>query len=119
VPQAISVSNTSDSVVQYLGIVTTKTGGDLYLVNSSTIRVVGSTILPAPPPLPPTDKSQFIVVINTTYLPNNVITSVSQNGTDELECISPTSFSIEEMTLAIELKLPSATSFFKFSIWNI
>jgi hypothetical protein len=82
VPQAISVSNTSDSVVQYLGIVTTKTGGDLYLVNSSTIRVVGSTILPAPPPLPPTDKSQFIVVINTTYLPNNVITSVSQNGTD-------------------------------------
>jgi hypothetical protein len=30
-----------------------------------------------------------------------------------------TSFSIEEITLAIELKLPSATSFFKFSIWNI
>jgi archaellum component FlaG (FlaF/FlaG flagellin family) len=29
-----------------------------------------------------TDKTQFNVVVNTTYIPNNLITSVTQNGSN-------------------------------------
>ena len=65
-----------------LGSISTKSGAGLSLANSSTIKVLNSSILTAPSPLPPTDKTQFNVVVNTTYIPNNLITSVTQNGLD-------------------------------------
>ena len=80
--QTINVANTSNEVVNYLGSIVTKYDNELTLVNSSTIRVLNSTIAVAPPPLPPTDKTQFTVVVNTTYIPNNLITSVTQNGSN-------------------------------------
>jgi hypothetical protein len=81
--QTIAVTNTSNEVVQYLGSVVTVSGvGNLSIVGSNTIRVIGATIATAPPPLPPTDKTQFSVVINTTFIPNNLITSVAQNGSN-------------------------------------
>lgn len=82
-PQTISVTNTSNAVVNYLNTVTTKTGAsELAVVNATTLRVLNSTIAVAPSPLPSTDKTQFNVVINTTYIPNNLITSVTQNGSN-------------------------------------
>jgi hypothetical protein len=80
--QTIAITNTSNAVVEYLGSIVTKYDGELSLVNNSTIRVLNSTIANAPAPLPPTDKTQFNVVINTTYIPNNLITSVTQNGSN-------------------------------------
>jgi len=81
--QTITISNTSSEVVQYLGSVVTLSGNtNLSLVGGNTIRVIGATIATAPEPLPPTDKTQFSVVINTTFIPNNLITSVTQNGSD-------------------------------------
>jgi hypothetical protein len=80
--QTIAITNTSNEVVTYLGSVVTKYDNELSLVNTSTIRVLNSTIALAPAPLPPTDKTQFNVVINTTYIPNNLITSVTQNGSN-------------------------------------
>ena len=80
--QSISITNTSNATVLYLGSISTKSGAELSLVNSSTIRVLNNSILAAPAPLPPTDKTQFNVVINTTYIPNNLITSVTQNGSN-------------------------------------
>ena len=50
------------------------------IVNYNTLHVLNSTITPAPPPLPPTDKTAFDVVVNATYIPNNLIISVTQNG---------------------------------------
>jgi len=81
-PQAITVASASNDVVIYLATIVTKTGGDLVVVNNNTLRVLNSTIYTAPSPLPPTDKSQFNVVINNTYLPNNLLTSVTQNGSN-------------------------------------
>ena len=81
-PQAITVASASNDVVIYLATIVTKTGGDLVVVNNNTLRVLNSTIYAAPSPLPPTDKSQFNVVINNTYLPNNLLTSVTQNGSN-------------------------------------
>jgi len=78
--QTIDITNTTNEVVQYLGNLVTKTGDDLTLINENTIRVLNSTIAKAPSPLPPTDKSQFNIVINTTYVSNNLITFVTQNG---------------------------------------
>lgn len=81
--QTITISNTSSEVVQYLGSVVTKAGvGDISVIGGNTIRVLGATIATAPAPLPPTDKTQFNVVVNTTFIPNNLITSVTQNGSD-------------------------------------
>jgi hypothetical protein len=80
--QTIDITNTTNEVVQYLGNLVTKTGNDLTLTNENTIRVLNSTIAQAPSPLPPTDKSQFNIVINTTYVSNNLITSVTQNGSN-------------------------------------
>ena len=80
--QTINIANTSNEVVTYLGLTVTKYDNELTLLNSSTIRVLNSTIAAAPAPLPPTDKTQFIVVVNTTYIPNNLITSVTQNGSN-------------------------------------
>jgi hypothetical protein len=80
--QTINITNTSNAVVAYLGSVVTKYDGDLTVVGNNTIRVLNSTIATAPSPLPPTDKTQFNVVVNTTYLPNNLITSVTQNGSN-------------------------------------
>jgi len=80
--QTINIANTSNEVVTYLGLTVTKYDNELTLPNSSTIRVLNSTIAAAPAPLPPTDKTQFIVVVNTTYIPNNLITSVTQNGSN-------------------------------------
>ena len=80
--QSITISTASNEVVTYLGSVITKSGGDLSIVGGNTIRVSGATIATAPAPLPPTDKTQFNVVINTTFVPNNLITSVAQNGSN-------------------------------------
>ena len=80
--QTIDITNTTNEVVQYLGNLVTKTGDDLTLINENTIRVLNSTIAQAPSPLPPTDKSQFNIVINTTYVSNNLITFVTQNGSN-------------------------------------
>ena len=80
--QTINIVETPNEALTYLGTIVTKTGADLSLPNSSTIRVLNSTIYAAPSPLPPTDKSQFDVVINTTYIPNNLILSVTQNGSN-------------------------------------
>jgi hypothetical protein len=81
--QTITISNTSNEVVQYLSSVVTVSGvGSLSIVGSNTIRVIGATIATAPTPLPPTDKTQFSVVVNTTFIPNNLITSVAQNGSN-------------------------------------
>ena len=79
----ISYVNTTNAVVDYLAAFVTKNGpGELAVINSTTIRVLNSTIAVAPSPLPPTDKTQFSVVINTTYIPNNLIVSVTQNGSN-------------------------------------
>jgi len=73
----------TNEVVTYLAVNTTLAGaGNISLPNSSTIRVLNQTIATAPPPLPATDKTQFMVVVNTTYIPNNLITSVTQNGSN-------------------------------------
>lgn len=79
----ISYVDTTNAVVDYLALVVTKNGpGELAILNSNTIRVLNSSIAVAPSPLPITDKTQFNVVINTTYIPNNLITSVVQNGSN-------------------------------------
>lgn len=79
----ISYVNTTNAVVDYLASMVTKNGpGDLDILNSNTIRVLNSSIAVAPDPLPATDKTQFNVIINTTYIPNNLITSVTQNGSN-------------------------------------
>lgn len=78
--QNIDIVDASNAVVAYLAGIVTKTNGDLQIVNYNTLRVLNSTITPAPSPLPPTDKTAFDVVINATYIPNNLITSVTQNG---------------------------------------
>jgi hypothetical protein len=80
--QSIYVTNTSNQVVNYLASIVTKTDGDLTVVGGNTIRVLNSSIAIAPPPLPATDKTQFDIVINTTYLPNNLLLSVLPNGND-------------------------------------
>ena len=80
--QSYTVDMTNE-VVTYLAVNTTLAGaGNISLPNSSTIRVLNQTIATAPSPLPPTDKTQFMVVVNTTYIPNNLITSVTQNGSN-------------------------------------
>jgi hypothetical protein len=77
----ISYVDTTNAVVDYLASMVTKTGpGELAIPNATTVRVLNSTIAVAPDPLPATDKTQFTVVINTTYIPNNLIVSVTQNG---------------------------------------
>ena len=77
----ISYVNTTNAVVDYLASIVTKNGpGELVILNSNTIRVLNSSIAVAPDPLPATDKTQFNVIINTTYIPNNLIVSVTQNG---------------------------------------
>ncbi len=78
--QSIEIVNASNAVVAYLAGIVTKTGADLQIINTNTLRVLNSTITPAPSPLPPTDKTAFEVVINATYIPNNLIISVTQNG---------------------------------------
>jgi len=78
--QSVYVTDTSSQVVGYLASLVTKTDGDLSIVGGNTIRVLNSSIAQAPSPLPPTDKTQFNVVINTTYLANNLLSSVTQNG---------------------------------------
>ena len=80
--QSIEIVNASNAVVAYLAGIVTKTGNDLQIVNANTLRVLNSTITPAPTPLPPTDKTAFDVVVNATYIPNNLIISVTQNGSD-------------------------------------
>jgi len=80
--QSIEIINASNAVVAYLAGIVTKTGANLQIVNGNTLRVLNSTITPAPSPLPPTDKTAFDVVINATYIPNNLIVSVTQNGSD-------------------------------------
>ena len=80
--QSYTVDMTNE-VVTYLAVNTTLAGaGNISLPNSSTIRILNQTIATAPSPLPPTDKTQFMVVVNTTYIPNNLITSVTQNGSN-------------------------------------
>ena len=81
-PQTIVVATASNDVVIYLATIVTKTGGNLFIVNNNTLRVLNSMIYAAPSPLPPTDKSQFSVVINNTYLPNNLLISLTQNGSN-------------------------------------
>jgi hypothetical protein len=78
--QTSTVVDMTNEVVTYLATIVTKTGANLSLPSNNTIRVSNSTIYTAPAPLPATDKTQFFVVINTTYIPNNLITSVTQNG---------------------------------------
>ena len=78
--QNIEIVDASNAVVAYLSGIVTKTGADLQIINYNTLRVLNSTITPAPSPLPPTDKTAFDVVINATYIPNNLIVSVVQNG---------------------------------------
>jgi len=78
--QNISIVDASNAVVAYLAGIVTKSGNDLQIVSANTLRVLNSTITPAPSPLPPTDKTAFEVVINSTYIPNNLIVSVTQNG---------------------------------------
>jgi len=78
--QTSNIVDMTNEVVTYLATVVTKSSASLSLLNSSTIRVLNSTIYAAPSPLPPTDKTQFFIVINTTFIPNNLITSVTQNG---------------------------------------
>jgi len=78
--QNIEIINTSNAVVTYLATMVTKTGANLQIVNYNTLRVLNSTVYTAPSPLPATDKTQFNVIINTTYIPNNLIISVTQNG---------------------------------------
>ena len=80
--QTLNVIDMTNEVVTYLATLVTKTGASLSLPSSNTIRVLNTTIYAAPAPLPPTDKTQFNVVVNTTYIPNNLITSVTQNGLD-------------------------------------
>jgi hypothetical protein len=80
--QTINIVSTPNEALAYLGTIVTKTDGDLSLVSGNTVRVLNSTIYPAPAPLPPTDKSQFEIIINTTYVPNNLISSVTQNGSN-------------------------------------
>ena len=80
--QTINIVETPNEALTYLGTIVTKTGADLALPSNNTIRVLNSTIYAAPSPLPTTDKSQFDVVINTTYIPNNLILSVTQNGSN-------------------------------------
>ena len=80
--QNIEIVDASNAVVAYLAGIVTKTDGDLQIVNYNTLRVLNSTITPAPSPLPPTDKTAFEVVVNATYIPNNLITSVTQNGSN-------------------------------------
>ena len=80
--QSVLVTNTSNQVVNYLASIVTKTDGDLSVINASTLRVLNSSIAVAPAPLPATSKADFDVVINTTYIPNNLITSVTQNGSN-------------------------------------
>jgi hypothetical protein len=78
--QSIYVTNTSNQVVNYIANISTKSDGDLAIVSGNTIRVLNSSIAIAPHPLPVTDKTQFNVVINTTYLANNLLLSIAQNG---------------------------------------
>jgi hypothetical protein len=78
--QNIEIVDASNAVVAYLAGIVTKTEGDLQFMSYNTLRVLNSTITPAPPPLPPTDKTAFNIVINATYIPNNLIVSVTQNG---------------------------------------
>ena len=52
------------------------------LISNNTIRVLNSTIYAAPSPLPSTGKTNFEVIINATYIPNNLILSVTQNGSN-------------------------------------
>jgi len=80
--QTITTVDMTNEVVTYLATLVTKTGASLSLPSNDTIRVLNTSIYPAPAPLPPTDKTQFFVVINTTYIPNNLIVSVTQNGSD-------------------------------------
>lgn len=80
--QSVNITDTSNEVVQYLASNTTISSGDLAIVSSNTLRVLNATIAVAPPPLPATSKENFTVIINTTVLPNNLITSVTQNGSN-------------------------------------
>lgn len=81
-PQTVNVVDMTNEVVTYLATLITKTGANLTLPANNTIRILNTNIYAAPAPLPPTDKTQFFVVINTTYIPNNLIVSVTQNGPD-------------------------------------
>ena len=78
----VSYVNTTSPVVAYLAKAVTKADGDVTVSSNNTIRVLSSTISIAPSPLPATDKTQFNVLINGQVVPNNYITSITQNGSN-------------------------------------
>ena len=80
--QTINIVETPNEALIYLSTIVTKTGANLSLPSNNTIRVLNSTIYAAPSPLPSTGKTNFEVIINATYIPNNLILSVTQNGSN-------------------------------------
>jgi|LakMenE18May11ns_1017448.scaffolds.fasta_scaffold9952193_5 hypothetical protein len=80
--QTINIVETPNEALIYLSTIVTKTGANLSLPSNNTIRVLNSTIYAAPSPLPSTNKTNFEVIINSTYIPNNLVLSVTQNGSN-------------------------------------
>jgi len=75
--QKISYVNTTNAVVSYLATNNIVVGDSL---TSNTITVNNQTILQAPSPLPATNISNFVVVLNGQLIPANYVTQIAQVG---------------------------------------
>ena len=94
--QKISYVNTTNAVVSYLATNNIVVGDSL---TSNTITVNNQTILQAPSPLPATNVSNFVVVLNGQLIPANYVTQIAQIGNNVVVTIDSTGAGYGNLTV--------------------
>jgi hypothetical protein len=94
--QKISYVNTTNAVVSYLATNNIVVGNSL---TSNTITVNNQTILQAPSPLPATNVSNFVVVLNGQLIPANYVTQIAQIGNNVVVTIDSTGAGYGNLTV--------------------
>ena len=94
--QKISYVNTTNAVVSYLATNNIVVGDSL---TSNTITVNNQTILQAPSPLPATNISNFVVVLNGQLIPANYVTQIAQIGNNVVVTIDSAGAGYGDLTV--------------------
>jgi hypothetical protein len=94
--QKISYVNTTNAVVSYLATNNIVVGDSL---TSNTITVNNQTILQAPSPLPATNISNFVVVLNGQLIPANYVTQIAQVGNNVVVTIDSAGAGYGDLTV--------------------
>jgi len=94
--QKISYVNTTNAVVSYLATNNIVVGDSL---TSNTITVNNQTILQAPSPLPATNVSNFVVVLNGQLIPANYVTQIAQIGNNVVVTIDSAGAGYGDLTV--------------------